>query len=261
MLKGTEMNIPNIFKPITKPVTLRDYRLAIEDDIEDGLTIKILETNHDQLVVCDNTDSRYSDHIYRITNPSLISENWIKEKILVTPSTNDLEYKVDEDSIASYLYLYVKRNYMLTMENIVFCNDIATDWDYLHKISDKFAKETETNLLPAHENSVFWHDSGKIIINFGNIIRETEREIEAGQIAEWEKEDVVNEKLMVSLLYEIRNLAFSNPYIPDDIMEQRYANKNVDAKEYAADVYSNCKAYVITEREKELYTDIEAIEL
>lgn len=54
MLKGTEMNIPNIFKPITKPVTLRDYRLAIEDDIEDGLTIKILETNHDQLVVCDN---------------------------------------------------------------------------------------------------------------------------------------------------------------------------------------------------------------
>ena len=85
--------------------------------------------------------------------------------------------------------------------------------------------------------------------------------MDAGQIAEWEKEDVVNEKLMVSLLYEIRNLAFSNPYIPDDIMEQRYANKNVDAKEYATDVYSNCKAYVITEREKELYTDIEAIEL
>lgn len=138
------MKLMNIFRQQEVPFTLRDYRLSVEDDIDAGLPIKILETNKEFLVIKNNA---YCDNrVIKITNPSLINENWIKGKIAVTPSVGDLGYELDIDEIANYLNKNVNHHYLLTLEGLAFCNDTLRDKKYLSDQDNGYCISSKINI-------------------------------------------------------------------------------------------------------------------
>lgn len=254
------MKLLNVFKQPEVPFTLRDYRLSVEDDIDAGLPIKILKTNKESLVIEDNA---YNDNrVIRIANPSLINENWIKEKIIITPSVSDLGYELDIDGIANYLNRNVNHHYLLTLEGLAFCNDTLRDKKYLSDQDNGYRTSSKINALPKNGCvGTLWSDSDRILINVGEIVNNVNRMVEEHKIEDWEKEDVINEEIGVSLLYEIRCLAQSNPYIPEKIINQQFLDISDDAEHYAKEVYSRCKAYVMLEKDKNYLPNIEDVEL
>ena len=240
----------NLFKqPLTRPMTLRDYRKSIEEDIEIGAKIRFYEKSKEKITVCDKTDG--DKRIYSIVNPTLITKDWIYEKMITTPSVNELGYDLDLEGIAKYLDKNVNTNYFLTLENIVFCNDPGKDWDYLHSFDDVFEGQMETHVLPdKKELGAYWEDVNKIFINVGGIVKRIEDQVREGYAEAWETEDAINEDLMLTLLKEVRYLAFGNPYLPEDILNQKYKDKKFDAERYAISIYSKNTAIFITEAEK-----------
>ena len=254
------MKLLNVFRQQEVPFTLRDYRLSVEDDIDAGLPIKILKTNKEVLVVEDNTNN--DNRIIKITNPSLINENWIKEKIIVTPSVSDLGYELDVDEIANYLNKNVNHHYLLTLEGLAFCNDTLRDKKYLSDQDNGYRVSSKINALPKNGCiGTLWSDSDRILINVGEIVNSVNRMVEEHKIEDWEKEDVINEEIGVSLLYEIRCLAQSNPYIPEEIINQQFLDVSDDAEHYAKEIYSKCKVYAMLERDKDCLPYIEDVEL
>lgn len=253
------MNIVKIFERPSKVMTLRDYKSSVEDDINMGLPVKILKATRKSLVVEDLTEY---DRILEITNPELIDKEWIKQKIVVTPGANSLGYNLDVDEIASYLASNVKRNYMVTLDGIVFCDGSNKDWEYLHSLNDEYKRQAEVNAFPNHKViGIFWYDSSKVLVNVEAIVKSTNLMIKNGELEEWEKEDVINEGLMMTLLHEIRHLAQANPYLPEEILNQEYEDNEIDAEEYAKEIYSKCKVYAMLERDKDCLPYIEDVEL
>ncbi len=257
------MKLMNIFRQQEVPFTLRDYRLSVEDDIDAGLPIKILETNKESLVIKNNA---YCDNrVIKITNPSLINENWIKGKIAVTPSVGDLGYELDIDEIANYLNKNVNHHYLLTLEGLAFCNDTLRDKKYLSDQDNGYRISSKINALPKNGCiGTLWSDSNRILINVGEIVNLANQMAEEHKIEDWEKVDVINEEIGLSILYEIRCLAQSNPYIPEEIFNQKYMDISDDAEHYAKEIYSKCKAYVMVDRDeidKDYLLHIENVEL
>lgn len=257
------MKLMNVFRQQEIPFTLRDYRLSVEDDIDAGLPIKILKTNKEALVIEDNTccDNR----VIKITNPSLINENWIKEKITVSPSVSDLKYELDIDEIANYLIRNVNHHYLLTLEGVAFCNDTLKDKKYLSDQDNGYRISSKINALPKNGCiGTLWSDSNRILINVGEIVNLVNQMAEEHKIEDWEKVDVINEEIGLSILYEIRCLAQSNPYIPEEIFNQKYMDISDDAEHYAKEIYSKCKSYAMVDKDetdKDYLLHIENVEL
>ena len=239
------MRIADIFKQPVFSYTLRDYRLHVEDEADAGFPVKILETNKNVLVVESDMDTH---RIMTIANPAFVNESWIADRLVVTPSALELNYSLDTEEIAKYLASNVSRHYMLTLDSVVFCNDVDKDLKYL---SQKGVPDSvlESNIFPTGNHfGEYWYDTNKILINMGSIVNYIEECISRGEIEKWEEEDAINDLVMVTLLKEVRYLAHGNPYIPEEIMQQDLGYE-ADAKDYAIRIYSRNKAYVVSEKD------------
>ena len=167
-----------------------NIKQGIKEDIENGLDITILSEDDEHIKLYDNEEDFSRE--YTIYNPDIMDAQWIKDRILVTPSAQGLEYKVDVDKLSTWLNSAIDKPMLLTLQNIVFIGDAEQDFDYLDKYSEEFSDQLECSDLPYDNLGVMWYDACKVFVNIGNVIETTQEMLDEGILYEWEKSDCIN---------------------------------------------------------------------
>lgn len=159
------MNI--VFEEIKKAIKSDAEKYAAN---EEGV-LEITEENDNYIAVYEDIDGFSRE--YTITNPDVITKEWIKELIIVTDSAKELEFIIDTDKLADFA-ASLDKNMLLTLENIVIVNDAEKDYDYLSALDDSFARMLEVSDLPdEHLIGLMWFSYQKVFVNLGSIIKAT----------------------------------------------------------------------------------------
>ena len=217
---------------------------SIKEDVSlDEDLIQILEETDSKICVYDDFDGYGRE--YTITNPLTINENWIKEKIIITKSVSKTGYIINTDLITKWLLENLDKNMYLTLENIVIMNDSEEDFDELPLIDEKFSELLEVNNLP-DENLVglMWYYYQIVFVNIGTIVNTTKEMLEVGDLYEWEEKDTINSGIISTLVHEIRHLAQANPYLPEDVLNQK-SDDETDAEDYARNICKGVLPYFL----------------
>lgn len=235
-------------------IVFEEIKKSIKDDAtkyaanEEGV-LEITEENDNYIAVYEDIDGFSRE--YTITNPDVITKEWIKELIIVTDSAKELEFIIDIDKLADFA-ASLDKNMLLTLENIVIVNDAEKDYDYLSALDDSFARMLEVSDLPdEHLVGLMWFSYQKVFVNLGSIIKATNELIDEGTVYDWEKEDSINMGIAVTLVHEIRHLAWANPYLDEDKLNKKSENEEEDAETYANMVCSNGIPWLIKKRKGE----------
>lgn len=222
-------------------VTLDEYRKSIAEDIEEGTQVEIIEDAGSSIKVLDETES-YRELM--ITDPSLITVQWLRDRLIVTPRARELSHVVDEDALCTWLAKNVDPDMMVTLRAIVILgDDYDEDYEYLKTVGD-FAYELEASDLPIDELGLHWFSYGKVFAHMGNIIEGVREMADTGDIYPWEDRREVGYGLLTTLVHEIRHLAQANPYLPESVLCQG-SDDETDAESYARDVVNAAFADVV----------------
>lgn len=214
-----------------------------EDASKDEDLLEIIEDTDEKISVYDNFDGYGRE--YTITNPEIINETWIKEKIIITKSVPETGYNINTNILTKWLVQNVDKFMYLTLENIVFMADSEKDFDELPLIDNKFSDLLEVNNLPNEDLiGLMWYHYQIVFVNIKAIIDTTKEMLETGDIYEWEERDTINSGILSTLIHEIRHLAQANPYLPDAILNQN-TDDELDAENYAKDICEGTLSFIL----------------
>jgi hypothetical protein len=81
----------------------------------------------------------------------------------------------------------------------------------------------------------FWATGNAIVVNVDAIVKRTADPLYEGYTHEGDALEVVNTGILQTLAHEIRHLAQSNLYLPDELLQQQGDNED-DAERFARSV-------------------------
>lgn len=211
----------------------KDIKEDVEEYKSEGEDILWIDNETESSIsVYDDVDGCSRE--YTITDPLRINSEWITDKIIVTDSVQEIG-KINSNEIALWLDKYIDKNMYCTLKNIIFVNDTEKDYDFLANYNEDFHDMLETNDLPIDSIGLMWFSHQIVLINVGAIEQCTQEMVDDGELYENEKECTVNSGIITTLVHEIRHLAQSNPYLPEEILQQR-DDDEIDAENYAIEV-------------------------
>lgn len=213
---------------------------SIKEDVEkEGQEdlIEITEETGMSISVWDNFEM--IDREYTITNPNCIGREYLRNKLIITPSVSELPFIIKQENILSLLEMVDKR-LLMTLEGIVLCNDAEADFDYLRDLNDDFYQELEVSDIPCDGLlGINWYCYNKVLVNAGEVFRQTLKLHDDGYIYDWEIEDCIEHGIVTTLIHELRHLEQSNPYIPRQEFQmsdkETHDECEEDAENYARD--------------------------
>ena len=209
---------------------------VLVDKVDDGLS------------VIDATEAPF-EHCYTLRKPSAMSLDWLKSRMVATPSAVALG--VDTDAVAKWLHKNLEKFFYCTLERIIFVGggDDATDdqdFDYLYFLDNDIASNLEEHSLPSSNMlGISWITANTAVVHVGNVIRTTKEMVDDGDLYDWEEHDVVNEGVAVSVVHELRHLAQNNPYIPEESFRQISADPETDAEQFARNFFDKHPAQIM----------------
>lgn len=214
---------------------------SIQKDVEDG-DFEILEQTDHSICVWDNLD--IIDREYTITNPNKIDRAFLENRIVFTPSLATLPFCLQKENLLRLLESADKRLFM-TLNNIVFCNDIEEDYDYLSQLNEDYAQELEVSDLPEQGTlGIHWYCYNKVLINVGAIFQETIQMAKDGDIYPYEIHNCLEWGIITTLFHELRHLEQANPYLPEELF--KIEDKEEDAEIYARTFADTCSISIIS---------------
>ena len=208
----------------------------VEETAGEDEYVAIEEENGDGITVYDITDYPF-DRTYTIASPKVMTKKWLRDRIVVTPSAKNMG--IDVNTVADWLHKNLEKRFYSTLQYIVFCGDDEEgDFDYLRDLNDFFYSALEEHDLPSDSQiGINWFSASCVIIHVGNIFIGTRKMIESGEIYDWEENLCNNQGVAETLVHEIRHLAQSNPYIPDEFFGSLDPNPEEDAEIFARRFY------------------------
>ena len=210
--------------------SIKDEVQKYKDCMENVFQI-IDETEH-TITVLDDTDG--SSREFTINDESCIDKSWIANRIIVTQSAMEQEIAIDKDKVATWIADCISKPFLMTLEHIVFCAEINTDFTELENLGDKWARMLRVNDMP--EKGVLgisWHDYQILFINVRNVIESTERIDADVKYSRDERRDEISMGIATTLAHEIKHLAWANPFLMEkDLHAATYIEED-DAEDYA----------------------------
>lgn len=222
-----------------------DIKQSIQDDIDAGLDISVINEGTDFITIIDSTESSRE---YTLTNPESITPNWIECKIIETPSASELPYRINIYDLANYIHTHIDSLFLSSLSQIIIIGDNDEDYQYLRNLSYELMRALEESELPYDELGMNWWSSSKIIIHMGNIVNLVNDMFNNLEIDEWDILPEINYAVLTTTLHEIRHLAQSNPYIPQEILCQ-CSDDEIDAEEYARQLVEQIPPIIVQENQ------------
>lgn len=199
-----------------------------------------VEETKEGLNVFDATDAPF-EHEFTITKPSKMSLNWLKERIVVTPSA--FEQGFDLDETVAWIHMNLPKFIYSSLDRLIFVggmDDVAEekDFDYLCNLDSEIANHLEEHDLPADDQlGINWFSANTCVVHIGHIINATKDMVDNGILYKWEEADCINHGVATSIIHELRHLAQSNIYIPIQIIQPKGKGLEEDAENYAWDFF------------------------
>ena len=262
-LKRARQN-DNLFKEIVQNIKedISEEEKRIKEEGSEELEcplLEILEEDASHIRIRDDMEEcMYLE--YAIMNPNAMDLEWLKKRIIVTPSVSKLPFSFDVQELAEFIIKTLDKAMYLNLNRIVFLNDLDEDYDYLVHLDDddEFAYALEEHELPYDMLGIQWHAKEIVLVNLGEILKVTEQMVEDGDLESYEVMGCVNHGIFTTLVHEIRHLAQSNPYLPEHALnfqgEWSTASEDENAEEMDAETYcrdfcdSHSLPYVIREK-------------
>ena len=227
-----------------------DMELATDDEMsvisEDNNRITIWDYYNDDI-----------DRTYTLTDPDIIDKDYVKDRIIITKSADDL-IDIDKDMISEYLCEYAK-NTLINLEEIIFINDYDKDFEELYKRKDGYNWQEilEVNDLPTdNELGIMWFERSMVVVNIGEILKNAEEMAKSGDIY---PEDIPKETgigIITTLLHELRHIEQANPYMPAIEFDQISMDPEADAEEYARNCYDMHPIDIMNDKDYENDLDL-----
>lgn len=174
---------------------------------------------------------------YTITNPDSIDEKWLEDRVIVTASVGKLGLGIDTKKIAEWLISNVDKTMYMMLQNIVFVNDIAWDYDYLCAMNEDFCDMLEVNDLPSDGIVGYtWWNHQIVFVQVKSIVDIIDEEIASGNLFLHERDVEINKGILMTLVHEIRHIAQSNPWIPESVFGKYGEDSEEDAENYAVSI-------------------------
>lgn len=227
-----------------------DEQQFIKDN-EDTYCVTVVDETNDTITVWDNTG--FIDRTYTITNPNVISKDWLQKRIIKTKSLEKLPYRVNFEKLVEWLLSSMDKFIYMNLSKMIFVNDTEEDWDELCEVDDDFQYILEVNELPDDKClGIMWFEQSMVVVNVGSIIRCVQNAvIQDGQegddehwIYPWEAQKDINEQIIVTLTHELRHLAQANPYLTEELLCQE-SDDEEDAEDFARFTYENNPVFLI----------------
>ena len=118
------------------------------------------------------------------------------------------------------------------MNYLIFIDDIEAASDWLIDHDPHFSELLEVHDLPVDNLGVLWYTESIIVINLENIETGMNALVEEGLVFDWEISSFANHEILLTIIHEIRHLAQGNPYLSEDILNQK-TDDETDAENYA----------------------------
>lgn len=203
--------------------------------------IEILKQDDNGIFIVD-TEGVTRD--YPLWNPDTMDESWMRSRILATPAAAS---KLNTEVIAKWIIQSIPKPMYFNLQRIVFVDDPENDFDWLmQNNTENFADLLEEHDLPSENQlGVLWWSASILVISIQHIERVTEEMIADGLLYEWEKWETIEHGILTTMVHEIRHLAQSNPYLPDEILQQT-KDDETDAEMYARElvaISAGCNCY------------------
>ena len=187
------------------------------------------------------------DREYTITDPDVITPEWVAERTLITSSAEGIASRIDMSALYKYLCDYAMET-LCTLDRMLFINDTERDFDELYEKEGGWRDILEVNDLP-EELGIMWHERSMVLVNLGECERCVKEMADAGEIDEDEVGDEFNRAVVTTLLHELRHLEQSNPYMPEGVFEAISEDPEEDAEEYGLIIYEKNPACVLSEHD------------
>lgn len=192
----------------------------------------------------------YNDDLDRectITDPDVITPEWVAERTLITSSAGEIASRIDMSALYKYLCDYARET-LCTLDRMLFVNNTESDFDELCTKEGDWRDILDVNDLP-DELGIMWHERSMVLVNIGECERCVKEMADAGEIDEDEVGDEFNRAIVTTLLHELRHLEQSNPYIPDSVFNAISPDMEEDAEEYGLIIYEKNPACVLSEHD------------
>ncbi len=208
---------------------LDHIKAEIHKDVKDHPeSFFILDEGDDFIEYEDETAYGYHCRYEDMDN---ITKDWIRDRIVVSSSIK----KLDIDDIAAFVFENIPRNIYRTLHRLVFIRDDEADFE---EFEEQLESITGYPLLEVHdfpENGqigIAWVIDCTAVVHLGNIEKVIDRQIECGDLEEWEKQDELDIGIKSTIAHELRHLAQNDLYLESDFAE----DEEEDAEQFARNV-------------------------
>lgn len=195
------------------------YKIEIVDDREDSITVRQTSTN--------------GEMEYVFTNPDVINEQWIMDRISMTESAKNHIYDIDTEGTAAWINRFIDPAMLASIDSIIFIGSPSEELetcdlndDLVDMIQENFNGLTDSTGMTVGCDMIFINTQGvvqKVINDMDNDIKNPSVFI-----------DAVNRELAVTVAHEFMHVAQHNPYFPFGRLDDEYlcGNEEWEAEDF-----------------------------
>lgn len=207
--------------------------------------VKILKNTQNGITVYDQMEYPF-DRTYTITHPKKMTQKWLADRIIVTPSAN--KFNLHTENVIKWIHKNLLKCFYCTLNYIVFLgDDEKAEFNYLQSYNEFFSRAVIEHDLPrvVEQLGVNWFSDACVIISLGNIFAGTDEMLADGCIRQNEIDECNNHGVAETLIHELRHLAQANPYIPKEVFRQRHQDLEEDAEIFAREFCEKHFVYAV----------------
>ena len=201
-----------------------------------------VDSHPDEIFIVDEDDTHItvSDIIefernYCITDTDAITKEWLKEKIIITPSAKK---RINKENITDWIFNKIPKETYQTLNRLVFISNDEKDFDYLCELKNEdFDDLLQIHNLPDdNQLGINWSADCYVIIHVGNIVKSTNKMVSNGELYDYEKEDCIRWGILTTIAHELRHLEQENPYLSEEIYKSFIDDPEEDAETFAQSI-------------------------
>lgn len=208
----------------------RDENIFLIEEGPNSITVETL------VDVSPAGDAIPISHRYTITDPEIIDRAWINSRLVLSSRAIEL----DREKILDWISSSIEPEFLSSLECILIIEDNSEDeWDVLVEQDPRIREalvEQSVDLPRDGAFGVLWYLS-----NIPVIVWDTARKGRDPFDA--------NLQLLFTIAHEIRHLAQSNGYLPEEVLRRKFKDDEEDADWYAGVVLRSHFEWLIKKEE------------
>lgn len=215
------------------------------DDAFENESVYIDDETENTITIYDYTDAPF-EHIIRYTDAEVMTEEWLKQKIIIlTSAANNETVKPYLDNMANWIFSVLPKECYQTLNRLVFCS--YTDEEGYERDNEElshiplddwhtdFYDLLEEHELPDYNEylGISWQADNIVIVNVGHIKECVDKMLKEDEIGEWEYDREIRIALHATIAHEFRHLEQNDPYISEETFKSFLPDAEDDAEEFA----------------------------